>query len=217
MIDVIFQLATPITTSEPDREFIQTIDGEMRDRASGTIIGRLSASLVQVGRISDAGEGLFDVMDGHSSEMAQYHAAFFKPKGWDYKETIRRQFADILSLDLLVLDRAEIEPPHRKHGLGLLAISRTIDVFGANCALVAMKPFPLQFAQYLDSGWRAPEGVQDPTAEFRIARQKLCRYWERAGFKRVSGTQFWALCPGVGRPSMNYLVAARDETCAADE
>jgi hypothetical protein len=217
MIDVIFQLATPITTSELDREFIQTIDGEMRDRASRAFVGRLSASLVQVGRISDAGEGLFDVMDAHSDEMAQYHAALFKPKGWDYKETVRKQFADILSLDLLVLDRAEIEPTYRKRGLGLLAISRTIDVFGANCALVAMKPFPLQFAQYLDSSWRAPECVQDPTAEFRIARQKLCRYWERAGFKRVSGTEFWALCPAVGRPSLKYLAAAIDETCAADE
>ena len=217
MIDVIFQLATPITTSEPDREFIQTIDGEMRDRGSGAIIGRLNASLVQVGRISDAGENLFDVMDGHSCEMAQYHAAFFKPKGWDYKETIRRQFADILSLDLLVLDRAEIEPTCRRQGLGLLAISRAIDVFGASCALVAMKPFPLQFAQYLDPGWRAPKGVQDPTAEFRISRQKLCRYWERAGFRRVSGTEFWALCPAVGRPSLKDLAAAIDETCAAGE
>ena len=59
----------------------------------------MTLCLVQVGRVSDAGENLFDVMDGHSSEMAEYHAAFFKPNGWDYKESMRRQFPDILSLD----------------------------------------------------------------------------------------------------------------------
>jgi len=217
MIEVIFQLTTPLTTSEPSTEYIQLVGGEIRDRESSAIIGRMSSSRVQVGRVSDAGENLFDVMDTHSSDMAEYHAAFFKPNGWDYRERIRRQFPDILPLDLLILDRAEIEPAFRKRGLGLLAISRAIDLFGENCGLVAMKPFPLQFGGYRDSGWRAPEGVPDPVAEFRIARQKLRRYWERAGFKRVDGTEYWALCPGAGRPSLTTVALAIDETCAANE
>ena len=67
-----------------------------------------------------------------------------------------------------------------KRGLGLLAVSRTIDLFGDNCGLVAMKPFPLQFRNYLDPGWRQPDGLQDPAAAFRIARRKLRQYWARA-------------------------------------
>ena len=217
MIEVIFQLAAPLISSEPSAEYIQFIKGEIRDRDSGALIGRMSSSLVQIGRISDAGEDLFDLMDGHSSEMAEYHAAFFKPSDWNYKENIRRQFPDILSLDLLILDRAEIEPEFRKRGLGLLAISRAIDVFGENCGLVAMKPFPLQFRGYRDSGSRAPDGVRGPVAEFRIARQKLRRYWERAGFVRVDRTEYWALCPAAGRPSLNNVASSIDETCAVDE
>jgi hypothetical protein len=204
------------TTSGPGAEYIQFIEGEIRDRDSGAIIGRMSSSLVQIGRISNAGEDLFDVMDGHSGEMAEYHAAFFKPNDSDYKENIRRQFPDILSLDFLILDRAEIEPAFRKRGLGLLAISRAIDIFGENCGLVAMKPFPLQFRGYRDSGWRAPEGVRDPVAGFRIARQKLRRYWERAGFARVDRTEYWALCPAAGRPSLKNVASSIDETCAVD-
>ena len=211
MIEVVFQLVAPLTTSEPSVEYIQFIEGEIRDRESEAIIGRMRSLLVQVGRISDAGEDLFEVMDGHSAEMAEYHSVFFKPKDWDYKESIRREFPDILSPDFLILDRADIDPTYRKRGLGLLLISRAIDVFGENCGLVAMKPFPLQFGGYRDPGWRAPEGVRDPIEEFRVAKQKLCRYWQRAGFRRVDKTEYWALCPGAGRPSLKAIALAADE------
>ena len=154
MLEVVFHLAAPLTETEPSCTFIQVIDGKIRDDESEVFIGKINASLVQVGRIADAGENLFDVMDVQSREMAEYHAAFFEPDDWEYKEGIRRQFPNILSLDLLILERAEIEPRFRKRGLGLLAVSRIIDLFAANCGLVAMKPFPLQFRNYLNSGWR---------------------------------------------------------------
>ena len=83
------------------------------------------------------------------------------PTSWDYKESIRRQFPDILSRWICSYSSApRSQPAFRKRGLGLLAASRTIDVFGENCGLVAMKPFPLQFRNYLDPGWRAPDGVE---------------------------------------------------------
>ena len=100
MLEIIFQLPAPLTQSEPSSEFIQVIDGEIRDSESNVIIGRISSSLVQVGRVADAGEDLFDVMDGQSCEMAEYHAALFKPKYWDYNDRIRSQFPDIVSLGL---------------------------------------------------------------------------------------------------------------------
>ena len=217
MLEVMFQLAAPLTASEPSREFIQVIDAEIRDHESNVTMGRIISSLVQVGRVADAGEDLFDVMDGQSSEMGEYHAAFFKPEDWDYKESIRLQFPDILSLDLLIIERAEIQAAFQKRGLGLLAASRTIDVFGANCGLIAMKPFPLQFRNYLDPGWRPLNGTEDPRNEFRTARQKLRRYWAHAGFKRVNGTDCWALCPGSKRPSLNAIAAAIEKTCMLNE
>lgn len=149
MLEVVFHLAAPLTETEQSFTFIQAIDGEIRDDESKVIIGQISASLVQVGRIANAGEDLFEVMDGQSREMAEYHATFFEPNDWEYKEGIRRQFPNILSLDFLILERAEIEPRFRKRGLGLLAVSRTIDLFGANCGLVAMMPFPFSFGTTL--------------------------------------------------------------------
>ena len=112
---------------------------------------------------------------------------------------------------------AEIQPRFRKRGLGLLAVSRTIDLFGVNCGLVAMKPFPLQFRNYLNPGWRPPDGLQDPAVAFRIARRKLRQYWSRVGFKRVNGTDYYALCPINDRPSLKKVAAAIDETFAAQD
>jgi len=99
-----------LAQSEPSREFVQVIDGEIRDTESKVIMGRITSFLVQVGRVADAGEDLFDVMDGDSSELGEYHAAFFKPQECDYNDSIRRQFVDIYPLDLLILQHAEIQP-----------------------------------------------------------------------------------------------------------
>ena len=151
-------------------------------------------------------------MDGESSELGKYHTAFFKPRDCDYKDSLRRQFVDIFPLDLLIIDHVEIQPAFQKYGSGLLAVSRTIDIFGENCGLVAMKPFPLQFRNYLDPGWCPPDGIDDPKRAFRAAREKLCSHWARAGFKQVNGTEYWALCPGRKRPSLKRIAAAIGET-----
>ena len=87
MLEVVFHLAAPLTETEPSFTFIQAIDGEIRDDESKVVIGQISASLVQVGRIANAGEDLFEVMDGLSREMAEYHATFFEPDDWEYKKS----------------------------------------------------------------------------------------------------------------------------------
>jgi hypothetical protein len=176
-------------------------------------LGIISALLVQVGRVADAGEDLFEVMDGASAELGRYHTAFFKPHDHDYNEKIWNQFVDIIPLDLLIINHVEVLPAFQKHGFGLLAVSRTIDVFGENCGLVAMKPFPLQFRNYLEPGWRPAGGIRDPGTEFRAATEKLRSHWARAGFKLVSGTDYCALSTARKRPSLKTLAAGIRRTC----
>jgi hypothetical protein len=213
MLEVVFQLLAPLAESEPSSEFIQGIKGEIRNAELDLSLGMISALLVQVGRVADAGEDLFEVMDGAGAELGKYHSAFFKAHDYDYNERIWRQFVDIIPLDLLIIDQVEILQAYQKRGMGLLAVSRTIDIFGENCGLVAMKPFPLQFRNYLDPGWRPADAIQDPRAEFQAAAQKLRRHWARAGFKLVSGTDYCALCPARKRPSLKTIAAAIPQTC----
>jgi hypothetical protein len=205
-------LVAPLVQSDPNREFVQAIKGEIRDTKLNLVMGRTSALLVQVGRVADAGEDLFEVMDGESAELAKYHSTFFKSGDCDYKDKIRQQFVDVYGLDLLIIHCIEIQETFRQHGLGLLAVSRTMDIFGENCGLVAMKPFPLQFTNYLDPGWRPPESIEDPTRAFRAATDKLRSYWARVGFKRVNGTDYCALSPARKRPSLRTIAAGIRKT-----
>jgi hypothetical protein len=212
MFEVEFQLVAPLLRSEPSREFVQAIKGEIRDTTLNIGVGRISALLVQVGRVADAGEDLFEVMDGESVELGKYHSAFFKSSDCDYKDKIRQQFVDIYGLDLLIIHCIEIQETFRQHGLGLLAVSRTIDIFGENCGVVAMKPFPLQFTNYLDPGWRPPANIEDPTRAFRAATEKLRSHWARVGFKRVNGTDYCALSPARKRPSLRTIAGVIRQT-----
>jgi hypothetical protein len=175
-------------------------------------VGRISALLVQVGRVVDAGENPFEVMDGESTELGKYHSAFFKSDDCDYKDKIRQQFADIFGLDLLIIHYVEIQETFRQHGFGLLAVSRTIDIFRRELGLVTMKPFPLQFTNYLDPGWRPPQSIEDPTRAFRAATEKLRSHWARVGFKRVNGTGYCALSPAGKRLSLRKIAAAIRQT-----
>ncbi len=215
MLEVTFQLVASLAESEPSREFIQVINGEIRNTELKLSVGMISAYSVQVGRVADAGEDLFDVMDGESSELGKYHSVFFKAHDYDYNDRIRRQFVDILPLDLLIINHVEILPAFQRHGFGLLAVSRTMDVFGEYCGLVAMKPFPLQFRNYLDPGWRPADGIRDSKTEFRAATEKLRSHWARAGFKLVSGTDYCALSTAKKRPSLKTLAAAMLRTCCS--
>ena len=70
MLEVAFQLVAPLAESEPSPEFVQVIKGEIRDAELDLSLGRISALLVQVGRVADAGEDLFEVMDGESANSA---------------------------------------------------------------------------------------------------------------------------------------------------
>ena len=69
MLEVAFQLVAPLAEGEPSSEFIQGIKGEIRNTELDLNLGMISALLVQVGRVADAGENLFDVMDGASAEL----------------------------------------------------------------------------------------------------------------------------------------------------
>jgi GNAT superfamily N-acetyltransferase len=52
---------------------------------------------------------------------------------------------EIWGFNLLILDRIEILPEYRGHGIGLLTLISLIQRFGEGAGVVGMKPFPLQF------------------------------------------------------------------------
>ena len=74
--------------------------------------------------------------------------------------------------------------------------------FSAGAALVAIKPFPLQFEPASSSDdekkWRTDLGLAELPKGKRIATKKLSDYYSRLGFLRLGRTPF--MVRGTGRP-----------------
>ena len=99
-------------------------------------------------------------------------------------------FGDMAILDLLI-----VNPPFRGKNVGLHWFTMLTRIFGG-VGLFVLKPWPLQYsAKY--AAW--PEVARTKGAK-RADTRKLMAYYEKAGFKRVPGTQTMVLDPTVFNP-----------------
>lgn len=116
------------------------------------------------------------------------------------KERIERLLErDVSYGNVLILDRLEILPQFRGHGLGAEVIRRLIERFSPGADLVAMKPFPLQLeANPCDQGaWRDKLQLEGLSRNAARSTSKLRRYYAAIGFKHLRGTQHMFLCTDV--------------------
>src|SRR5689334_23146221 len=74
-----------------------------------------------------------------------HYVELFNRRG-EYKAAVQRVVGDdFIDRNLLILDRLEILPDHRKKRLGLACLYRCIQQYRHGCSFVALKAFPLQF------------------------------------------------------------------------
>ena len=143
-----------------------------------------------MGDVHARGLSLLDVCDSHSAELLDYYETFL-----DEEEG----FLEDLNLempygDLLIIHKIEVNPQFRGHQLGLLALLRTIKTFGEGCAMVAIKPFPLQFENKV---------TDKNQSKFEAAQKKLRRYWAKLGFVRFEETDQYYLDLAYQLPKVN--------------
>jgi len=107
---------------------------------------------------------------------------------------------------VLILDRLEILPKFRGKCAGLAVMAEMIRRFSPGAALVAIKPFPLQFEPAPSSDdekkWRRDLGLAELPEGKRIATKKLFDYYSRLGFLRLGRTPF--MVRGSGRPLPSF-------------
>jgi GNAT superfamily N-acetyltransferase len=107
----------------------------------------------------------------------------------------------IFCRNLLLLDRLEILPEFRGQELGLKFMKAAITRFGLGCRLAVLKPFPLQFEGKMGtvpvgrSGQvvRRPPADRMAAAKLRSGTEKLMKYYARAGFVALSGSELMIL------------------------
>ncbi len=154
--------------------------------------GRIGASLVQFGEALDHGISTARLGDGISGAISEYWERLFDLETGDLKEEIQDEF-EVASLDLLIIDFVEVYPRFRGLGIGVSAIHRAIDVFGAECGLIACKPSPLQFTPAVARDEKAVKRLEAPNVGKEEALSKLRGYWSRLGFRPLDNTGIYLL------------------------
>jgi hypothetical protein len=107
-------------------------------------------------------------------------------RGGTFKEALVDQcelYGD--GIDVFVVEHMEIEPSHRGRGLGLMAMRGLLRTFAVGETLAATRPMPT-----------IPEGKTLWPTEMREAQERLCRYWQRAGFVRFGRSDILVRAPG---------------------
>lgn len=169
-----------------------TILAKTQDCGDEEGAGYIRASLVQFGEAMDHGISTERLGDGIDGSIAEYWERLCDLDSGSWKEEIQSEF-EASECDLLIIDCIELDPGFRGQGIGLSAIDRTIDIFGAGCGLVACKPWPLQFTPAFARDPKALKKLKAPSVGRDEAVRKLRAYWSQLGFWPLGETGIYLL------------------------
>jgi hypothetical protein len=161
-------------------------------------IGTLEGYIFHVGLATNEGMDITEAADSVSSGALEYCDAVIQPGKNAWRKSIERQFDyQLFDTDVLALTTMKINPECRGKKIGLLAIVRTMQLFGAGCGLTLIKPWPLQytpkeFEQIAKEG-KTEQGWTDQKRKEDF--EKLRMYWGSLGFERLGKTHFYGF-PG---------------------
>lgn len=170
--------------------------------------GRFAVTYVNIRRALNMRQGLADIFDT-SDKLYEVGAIMFgdEPDDLEYTPAVHKASGaplDATCSDLLILDRVEILPEFRGHGLGLAAMFAMIDHFSRDANFVVLKCFPLQFDYshipahaHARSGWSAEDKAWFDRMEYSKMPQdqaqasaRLAKLYRSAGFTPIAGGPF---------------------------
>ena len=180
---------------EPD-DYVLTVHGSIcTDDA--TEIGRLLGYIIRVNRAINDEQDLFEACDAHSQTATDYYEALFDHKTGDFKESIEEQLSIMCVGNILILDRIEVLPAYRKHGVGLAAGCCFIDTCSNDVDDLAVGlPHPLQFStegRRSDAEWDMKMNYQDLHAIGKRRRKNFRLIGPSSGCKGLNTWKSTAL------------------------
>ena len=186
-------------TPDPTVELSDNVDRDV-------LLGKLMFYLVQVGSALGYNRELDFAFDAHQ-ETTEAGFAIFDMANEEFQPLVQEMFPHASPTgDILLLHRLTIHPLARGKRLGLAVLHRVIEDWSKGCSLVVMKPFPLQFEADADrkADWTDLKlGTFSPSQG--MAFERLRKYYQHLGFKRIGQTDYFALCPDNIRPSTKRL------------
>jgi hypothetical protein len=170
--------------------------------------------IIQVNRAINEEQDLFEACDAHSQTATDYYEALFDHKTGDFKESIEEQLGITRVGNILILDRIEVLPAYRKHGVGLAAACCFIDTFSNDIDdLTVGLPHPLQFiadGRSADADWEMKMKYQNLPRDKEKATEKLQAYWSKLGVQplqdiEIHGSPVYGLSLSNKRPTLADL------------
>lgn len=164
------------------------------DKDEREFVGKFRLYYVDVERAVNEGMPVFDMLDAHAHTV-EYYEPIFGSNAPEFSDRLTKLLHhDVLGSNLLILDRLEILPEYRGKELGLSVMRHMMRRFSAGAAVVAIKPYPLQFeagpSGEDEKKWRADFGLGQLPRDKRLATKTLCDYYSKLGFVRISRTPF---------------------------
>jgi len=183
----------PLDDDEDGYDLLHEFTGEIvrKPETDEIIVGKVRAERVDVGEAMNRRWSLMDAFD-HSGETEEFYDPLFDPGTYDFREGLGLEsFGDVL-----IVHSIEIVPEYRGLNLGLLVMLQTIKTLSGGCAVVAIKPYPLQFSGNVN---------KDNEPEFDKGQKKLRAYWQKFGFQRIGKTEYYYCDPTHRLPRAEKL------------
>jgi hypothetical protein len=196
-IGIKFEFEVKCDYSEPNR-YVHIYQGQIfgkddsdtdheSNSESDVRLGEVEVYLVTYGRIINERSSLFEAMDAASSETMECYEAIIDQETNNWKEEVQSLIGEdgLVMYDILLINRLELNERYRGKGIGAQVALEVIKALGSNCAVIACKPFPLQ---YRGSG--EPEHAKDRAVpgyeqKRRVAFRKVSAFWKKVGFKKL--------------------------------
>jgi hypothetical protein len=116
---------------------------------------------------------------------------------------------EVHDMNVLIIDRLEIQPAFRGCGVGLFVIRKLIERFSSGTGVIALKAFPLQFevdnAKKTDP-WSQRMALASFPLQKRSASATLRRYYARLGFIAMPRTDFMFMSSTARLPNVEELL-----------
>ncbi len=163
----------------------------------GGLMGKFRVYYVDAERATNQNESLYHVLDDHSAELEEYYEAIFNSDGDFFTDRLLETVNhEINGFNVLIIDRLELLPHYRKKRLGLIILRHLIDRFSSGAAIVAIKPFPLQFESVRSENhkkWRNKLALGEFSTEEDLSNEKLRRYYAQLGFNGLGSSPFMVM------------------------
>lgn len=158
------------------------------DGSSFVPIGEFALSVVDVAS-ARGHASLGAIFDSVSEGFADVYRTLYGRQPPRFKAAVRRVATEMCgddflwNLNVLVLERFELDKDHRGHGHGLRALEALLRAESASFGLVVLNAYPLQY-----------EGVPCPNpAQLKRDTRALSRHYAKLGFKTIPRTAYMML------------------------